>query len=159
MFFTGLFVFCFDLLIGHPAIAAPYAWSTLQNQLYFSLCRLSFTAAFPLLLLPVFLGHKSILLSALTCSQILACAKVTYIVALTHPIIIAFLYNTGQRGMFVDLAVVLYLGLGNVFCETVIGVVAWLLVEYPINKLIKYYLLREESEHKRIREDKAIIDQ
>ena len=137
IFFLGLFIFLFDLLIGHPAIAAPYAWTTLQNQLYFSICRFSFTFAFILMLLPVFLGHKPIFQHAVSTPFILACAKTTYFVALAHPIIIALLYNTGQKGMFVKLPVVLYLGLGNVACETVIGVAAWLMLEYPVARVFK----------------------
>lgn len=93
MFFVGLTIFIFDLLIGHPAIAAPYEWSKTQNILYFTLCRFSFTFAFVLLLLPVFLGHKTILQHALSHPVFLAAAKVVFFVALTHPIIIALLYN------------------------------------------------------------------
>ena len=90
-----------------------------------------------MLLLPVFLGHKSIIQHALSSRVILACAKVTYFVALAHPIIIALLYNRGQHGMFVKLPVVLYLGLGNVFCETIFGLFSWIFLEYPIGRIIR----------------------
>jgi len=67
-------------------------------------------------------------------SQILITpAKAVFIVALLHPVIIGLLYNTGREGMYVDLIVVMYLGLGNVFCETIIGLFIWLFFEKPID--------------------------
>ena len=42
--------------------------------------------------------------------------------------------------MYVDLIVVIYLGLGNVFCETIIGLFTWILFEKPIDTFFNFYL-------------------
>ena len=60
IFFAGISIITFDLLIGHPAIADPYCWSNIQNILYFSICRCSFTLGIAMTLIPVFFGHKNI---------------------------------------------------------------------------------------------------
>ena len=60
LFYLGVSIITFDLFIGHPAIADPYCWTNIQNMLYFSLCRCSFTIGIALTLIPVFCGHKSI---------------------------------------------------------------------------------------------------
>lgn len=39
--------------------------------------------------------------------------------------------------MFVKLPVVLYLGMGNVACETMFGLIAWIFVEYPLSRIFR----------------------
>ena len=90
----GVITLAFDLIIAHPAIADPYKWSMVQNVLYWSLVRFSFTAAFPLITFPIFIGYGSIFKSFATSPLVLACAKAVFIVSLIFPMVISLYYNT-----------------------------------------------------------------
>jgi len=94
IFCLGALIITFDLLIGHPAIADPYCWSNIQNMLYFSLCRCSFTLGILMTIVPVLFGHKNIFKNVVGSQLFRVCGKTTFIIALTHPIIISLLYNT-----------------------------------------------------------------
>ena len=38
--------------------------------------------------------------------------------------------------MHVELPVVMYLGLGNVVCEVILGIISYILIEYPLYKAL-----------------------
>ena len=87
----------------------------------------------------------------LTGPVIMGCSKGVYLVALLHPIIICLLYDTGQEAMYVDLQVVLILGLGNVFCELIISQFGYLFFEWPMEVIIRGpKALKKQDEHPEI---------
>merc|ERR1719498_1948042 len=105
----------FNLLVPHPAYADPYCWSTLQNMIYNSLGRFTFTLAAFMTYIPMLVGHNNYGKYLLSSKNVLFVSKCVYIVAIIHPVVIGLLYNTVQDGMHVTYNVVIFLGLGNVF--------------------------------------------
>ena len=50
--------------------------------------------------------------------------------------LIGLVYDTHQDAMYIDLHVVIYLGTGDVVCETIICVILYMAFEWPVKKLI-----------------------
>ena len=69
---------------------------------------------------------------------ILALGKVAFPVALLYPILIGLVYDTHQDAMFIDLHTVTYLGVGDVFCETIICLFVYMLLEFPVYSAIDW---------------------
>ena len=136
MILLGLSLIIFNLMIGHPAIADPYSWSTLENQLYMSVFRVSYVFALCLILTSMLTGKFNRGLYLLSSSNMRALGKITFVNAIISPIVIALLYNTGQDAMYVSFNVVLFLGLGNAFCCTVFSLIFLILIEFPVKNLL-----------------------
>jgi len=136
MLFMGIFLVMFNLLIGHPAIADPYLWSTLENQLYMSVLRLSYVIALCLILIPIFTGKFNLGMHLLSSSNMRALGKLTYVNVIIAPIVISLLYDTAQDPMYVSFNVVLFLGIGNAFCCTVFSLILLVLFEFPMRTIL-----------------------
>lgn len=95
VFLIGWAGFVFCLLIGHRDIADPYNWTVTQCAAYFALVRPLFSICMLMTMFPVFLGHMPIYKAVLSSQALRVSAKSVFLIALTHPIVIAFLYNTG----------------------------------------------------------------
>lgn len=143
---TGLGVILLMLLIGHPAIADPYAWANWQNMCYNSLGRCAFTVGVVMTFIPMLMGHFNYGLDFVCSSNFRFIGCAVYIVCVVHPIVIALLYNTSQDPMYISFPVVLYLGLGNVFCETIIGLLLYIVFEHPFRTIINVIGLRGYQE-------------
>ena len=136
MIFTGIFLVMFNLLIGHPAIADPYLWSTLENQLYMSVLRLTYIIALCFILIPMFTGKFNRGMYLMSSSNMRALGKITCINCIISPIVISLLYDTGQDAMYVSFNVVLFLGIGNVFCCTVFSLILLVMFEFPMRNIL-----------------------
>ena len=89
---NGLIVFNF--LIGHPAIADPYSWTMLENQLYCSVVRVTYNVGCFMIIIPMFLGHFNFGKYLMSTSLMRAIGKLSFLVALILPLAIGLLYNT-----------------------------------------------------------------
>lgn len=132
MIFTGLFLISFNLLIGHPAIANPYLWSTLENQLYSSVLRLTYVWALMLILTAIFTGKFNRGMYLLSGSNVRALGKITLVNAVICPIIISFLYDTSQDALYVSFNVTLLFGIGNAATCTIFSLLLVIFFDIPI---------------------------
>ena len=143
---VGLGVIVLMLFIGHPAIADPYAWSNFQNMMYNSVGRCAFSTAVVMTFVPMLLGHFNYGLDFCCSRNFRFIGCVVYIVCVVHPIVIGLLYNTSQDPMYIAFPVVLYLGLGNVLCGTIFGLILYILFEHPFRTIINVIGLRGYQE-------------
>jgi hypothetical protein len=132
----GMGLVTFNLLIGHPAIADPYLWTSRQNQIYLSYIRLSYVVAIMLILGPMLMGKFNKGMYLMSCSTMRSLGKLTCVNCIVSPIVISMLYDTGQESMFVSFNVVLYLGLGNALCCTVCSMMFLVFFEIPMAKVL-----------------------
>ena len=135
------------MLVGHPAIANPYSWTNLENQLYCSIVRLSYNMGCFMIMMPMFLGHFNFGKYLMSTSLMRAVGKLSFLVALILPLAIGLLYNTQQDSVFMSLYVVMFLGLGNMACMIWWSFVSRILFEHPIKTLISVSGLQKALSH------------
>ena len=85
--------------------------------MYCSLARLSYNVGCFLIIIPMFIGHFKMGKYLMSTSIMRAVGKLTFLIAVTLPIIVGFLNDTVQDSIFMGYNVVMFLGLGNVTCS------------------------------------------
>ena len=130
-----------NLLIGHTAIAAPYSWSMTQNALYFTLTRPTYVLGMFMILFTFWLGGFTFGKAFMSLTMFRVLGKLAFESALITPLMIQLIYSQAPEGLFIQFNKVIELGLGNVVCVMVAGIMLYLLFEFPFRRLIQFSLL------------------
>jgi hypothetical protein len=136
LFLFGLALVFTDLIVGRPQKAAPW-----EKIAFFSLLRLAYCFGVLLTLLPMVLGHFNIGMRFMLSGHFKALGKLTLTVSLLHPVALALLFYTVNYSMHLTFIVITYLAFGIVVVSTVIGLLAFILFDYPMQQTLKLLTL------------------
>lgn len=134
---------------GHEAVADAYAWSTIQNCFFLALTRVGFSISTFILFTTMIIGHFNSGNRALRNDFFRAMGKLSFESALLHPIVIMFFYSSPENGTFLNFSIGFAIGMGNIFCTSLVSLVVYLTFEYTSSSLVAYFLDTKLS-HKRL---------
>ena len=134
----GVFLIFFDLFVSFPAIAAPYSWSNTQNMLYMALSRTCYALGCAFVLFAILLGIFEVGKKGLTNCYFRIGGKIAFESALLHPIVIGLFFDRTVDGLYITTPNNLYFGAGNIFCNYLVGMTVYVLVEYPAAMIIRW---------------------
>ena len=146
--FLSLGSILFGLTISHTAIASPYSWTMFENALFYTFGHTLYALANITVLLVIFCGGATFAKAFLSRPFFLALGKLCFIAALITPIMVQLIYSQMPSGLFVSFEVVLELGVGNVICVMVAGIILYLLIEFPLKRIIQWSILPAISSDK-----------
>jgi len=85
------------------------------------------------------------------------CGKLCFITALITPLMIQLIYSTLPGGLYVSFNRVFQLGFGNVIAVMVTGLLLYIIVEFPLRRLLEWSILHRLSSDKAVH--KAYVQQ
>ena len=137
-----------DLLIAHTALADPYSWSMTQNILFFGLTRTTYSCGGMLIAFSIFFGSFNLGKEVLLRPFFMMGGSLCLVSALITPLMLSLNFNSAPDGYFVTFYVVIAIGLANVFVITFISLLLYMLLQYPIEKVLGGFVKRYLSQDK-----------
>eukprot|EP00357_Protocruzia_adherens_P036481 CAMPEP_0115016484 /NCGR_PEP_ID=MMETSP0216-20121206/27472_1 /TAXON_ID=223996 /ORGANISM="Protocruzia adherens, Strain Boccale" /LENGTH=499 /DNA_ID=CAMNT_0002386965 /DNA_START=29 /DNA_END=1528 /DNA_ORIENTATION=- len=116
-------------------------WDDPTNAAYLSFGRSGFVLGMAFFLLPVVLGHNTFVRNLLDNYLMVPLSRLTYGVYLTQLTVITWFWGTQQYGFEVTYMQVFYIAIGTALTCFLISAVLYLLVEIPMARLERTYLM------------------
>jgi hypothetical protein len=137
-----------DLLIAHTALADPYSWTMTQNMLFFGLTRTTYSFGGMLIAFSMFFGSFNFGKEVLLRPFFMMGGSLCLVSALITPLMLSLNFNSAPDGFFVTFYVVIAVGLANIFVITLISLLLYMLLQYPIEKVLGGFVKRYLSQDK-----------
>jgi len=140
MLLSGLVMIFTNLFISYGCTKDPYAWSKLDNILFFSLTRPTYSLGWLLVVFYVILGHTSLGRMILANPGFNAAGKLIYPAYLISPIVMMIVYSSTDHGIMMSMSVNITLGMGHMVLAFGVGFFIYLLLQWPMTCSIRIFL-------------------
>jgi hypothetical protein len=130
----------------------PKNWPQWLNDLYISCHRMFYTVGAMYLMISMFLGHFNCGLRSLCNPYFRMLGRATFLGALISPVVICLLYLGSERALFLTFPTIITIGTGNIVAIFIFAVILFVIVEFPLNKLIET-LITSKLSHEHILAD------
>jgi hypothetical protein len=141
----------FTLASGFEANEDPYQWDQWLNNLYWAINRTLFVLGAVMLLFTMFIGHFNIGLRTLKNTYFRAFAKLTFICAIISPVIVNLIYCGREDAIYLSNPTAINLGAGNIICVALAAFPLYLLVEFPVKRLVEILITDKLGHHDLLR--------
>lgn len=138
----------FTLLIGYSAINDPYLWSMTFNAFYYTGMHMMWVFANAIAIHFVLMGGLPSVSGFLSKPFFIASGKLCFVTALISPIMIQFIYSQLPEGLFLAMVGVNALGIGNIIFILFVGMIMYLLFEFPMRRMLEWSVLPKLSSDK-----------
>lgn len=139
LWFTACCIFI--LLIGHSAIEDPYKWSMPFNACYYTAMHMWWVLSTMPMVFLILTGDFPTLRTMLSRPFCIAAGKLCFVTCLITPLMIQLMYSQQPEGLFLATVGVNELAIGNIFLILFVGMVLYLLFEYPFRRLLQWSVL------------------
>jgi hypothetical protein len=104
-----------------------------------------------ILLFTIFLGHFNSGLRTLKNTYFRAFGKLTFLAAITSPVIVNLMYCGKEDAIYLTNPTVMNIGAGNILCVALAAFPLFLLVEFPMQRLFEILITDRLSHHELLR--------
>jgi hypothetical protein len=146
MVWLGLAMIFFSLCSAYKANVDPYAWPQWLNNVYWGFNRLLHVIGALFILYAIFMGHFNSGLHTLKNTYFRSFGKFSFLAAIISPIIVNLLYIGSEEAIYLSNPTAMNLGAGNILCICLAVFPMYLIIEYPVTRLV-YIFLTSKVEH------------
>lgn len=147
-----------DLTIARSAVADPYSWSELQNQMYYCFTRWTYVIGAMLIAFSILFSPNPLIKEFLRRPFFRGAGSLCLLNALLTPLVIQLNYNSLPDGLFITFYVVIALGLANAALITSFSLVLYLLLQYPLQVATSRWTDKYLSQRKTVEKHLAHAD-
>jgi hypothetical protein len=137
----------FSLASGFEANEDPYQWDQWLNNLYWAVNRTLFVLGAVMILFTMFIGHFNNGLRTLKNTYFRAFAKLTFMCAIISPVIVNLIYCGREDAIYLSNPTAINLGAGNIICVALAAFPLYLLVEFPVKRLLEVLITDRLGHH------------
>ena len=141
----------FSLCSAFEANVDPYQWPQWKNNVYWGFNRLAHVLGSMFVLYAIFIGHFNSGLRTLKNTYFRSFGKFSFLAAITSPVIVNLIYCGSEEAIYLSNPTALNLGAGNILCICLAVFPMYLIIEYPITRLV-YILLTSRVQHTEVLE-------
>ena len=126
-------------------------------MVYFAILRPLYGVGTMLVFGTIILGHNNLAKIFLSSKPFMVLGKLTFEIALIHPIIMVTLVASTHTGLYITILTAMYHLFGHLVVEIVVGTALYLFVEYPIKMIFQWtfmpYLSHEKELNKKLMDE------
>jgi len=130
----------FSLCSAYQANIDPYKWPQWLNNIYWAFNRLLHVFGALFILYAIFMGHFNSGLRSLKNTYFRAFGKFCFLAGITSPVIVNILYCGSEEEIYLTNPNAMNLGAGNIICVCLAVFPLYLVIEYPITRLVHVLL-------------------
>ena len=139
----GLILTC--LFSGYEALKDPYSWPPWKNYVYFALIRPAYVTGCMLIFIAMVTGNFNSGMRCLRNVYFRALGKVSFESALVSPMVITLAYQGQEYPMYLTVFGGVAFGMGNILSILLVSIPIYLMIEYPIKRLVQIGLTRRSK--------------
>lgn len=145
---ASLCTILFALFIGFTAINSPYSWSMAFNAFYYTGLHIIWVFANAFVVLMLLFNGFPTTKRYLSRPFFIGAGKLCYTTSLITPLMIQLIYAQYPDGLFEAMVGVNEYAIGNVFMILFVGMLLYLLFEFPFRRLLEWSVLASISNDK-----------
>jgi hypothetical protein len=140
MLYSGLLMIIVNLFISYFCSQNPYAWPKAANIAFFCFTRSSYALGWMLLGFYIIFGHSNLGIMMLGNPVFNALGKLVYPAYLISPIVMMIVYANTDHGVFMSQLGNMTLGMGHMFIAFIAGFFIYILIQWPITRLMQIFM-------------------
>jgi hypothetical protein len=140
MVWLGVAMIFFSLASAFQANVDPYKWPQWLNNVYWGFNRLLQVIGSLFILYAIFMGHFNSGLRTLKNTYFRSFGKFSFLGAIISPVIVNLLYCGSEEAIYLSNPTAMNLGAGNIICICLAVFPMYLIIEFPITRLVHVLL-------------------